>query len=147
MVSGEIRRQSAGSRRGDSVKTLRQKNRNRTHPWKAKQHRRSKNRSQGGSNLSGIKTGHTQMIESVCALLFFYHMIRGAKDDSRIAPCFALSQSCPIFGIRGAPVSPPGSVVAKRLPLAGSNPLLPHIGAGHKAFPPLASELAVKSGF
>ena len=58
-------------------------------------------------------------------------------------------------------VSPVGSVVAKRLPLAGSNPqsspifairgtpapLLAHIGGSHKVIPPPASKLAVSDDF
>ena len=41
----------------------------------------------------------------------------------------------------------PEPVVAKRVPLARSNPLFAHVGAGHKAIPPLACKHAMESGF
>ena len=64
-----------------------------------------------------------------CCMLFCNQMMLRSKVISRIAPRFALPQSAPTFGFRGAPP-----------------PLLPHVGVGPKPFPPPASKLAVGSG-
>ncbi len=56
--------------------------------------------------------------------------IVNVKMILNVVPCFALPLRSPIFAIRGAP-----------------SPLLAHIVAGHKAFHPPASKLAVGSGF
>ena len=57
----------------------------------------------------------------------------------RVLPLYSYSM--------GPLVSPAGSVVAKRVPLARSNPLHTNIGACKESIAPLASKLAVEHGF
>ena len=86
------------------------------------------------------------MTPTDCSVLRVYAPLRSALN---VRPLDAQRPTIlPLYSYSMGPlVSPAGSVVAKRVPLARSNPLHTNIGACKESIAPLASKLAVEHGF
>ena len=86
------------------------------------------------------------MTPTDCSALRVYAPLRSALN---VRPLDAQRPTIlPLYSYSMGPlVSPAGSVVAKRVPLARSNPLHTNIGACKESIAPLASKLAVEHGF
>ena len=86
------------------------------------------------------------MTPTDCSALRVYAPLRSALN---VRPLDAQRPTIlPLYSYSMGPlVSPAGSVVTKRVPLARSNPLHTNIGACKESIAPLASKLAVEHGF